>query len=86
MLHLAKIWVHNNTSSSEKMVFSEPGEKYAQIKQSLHDKTDILVDFDVRERQGMDFFTGGSVMDYGLTLWTKVCVMDTQLLSSQGIN
>ncbi len=25
-------------------------------------------------------------MDYGLTLWTKVCVMDTQLLSSQGIN
>ncbi len=25
-------------------------------------------------------------MDYGLRLWTKVCVMDTQLLSSQGIN
>ncbi len=49
MLRLAKIWVHNNASSSEKMVFSEPREKYAQTKQRLHDKTDILVDFDVRE-------------------------------------
>ncbi len=55
MLHLAKIWVHNNASSSEKMVFSEPGEKYAQIKQSLHDKIDILVDLMWENDKGWTF-------------------------------
>ncbi len=31
--------IHNNSSSSEKVVWSESGEKSAQIKQRLQDKT-----------------------------------------------
>ncbi len=37
----------------------------------------MLVDFDVREQQEMDFFTGGSfIMDYGLIIYleTTVCI------------
>ncbi len=29
-------------------------------------KTNMSVDFDVREQQGMDFFNGGSIMDYDM--------------------
>ncbi len=53
--------------SSEKIIVSESGEKYAQIKQRLQVKTvqDSIkqVDFDVRGQQGKYFFTGGSIMD-----------------------
>ncbi len=32
----------------------------------------MSVDFDVRGQQGMDIFTGGSViMDYGLQFWPE---------------
>ncbi len=31
----------------------------------------MLMDFNVRGQQEMDFFTGGSVMDYGLVFWPK---------------
>ncbi len=38
----------------------------------------MSVDFDVREQQGMDFFTGGSIiMNYGLWImlfWPEVTV------------
>ncbi len=38
----------------------------------------MSVDFDVREQQGMDFFSGGSIiMDYGLWImlfWPEVTV------------
>ncbi len=36
---MAKIRVHNNTSSSEKVVWSESGENSAQIKQRLQAET-----------------------------------------------
>ncbi len=35
----------------------------------------MSVDFDVREQQEMDFFTGGSIiMDYGLVFWPEAMV------------
>ncbi len=35
----------------------------------------MLVDFDVRVQQEMDFFTGGSaIMDYGLIVWPEATV------------
>ncbi len=35
----------------------------------------MWVDFDVRGQQGMDVFTGGSViMDYGCIFWPEVTV------------
>ncbi len=33
----------------------------------------MLVDFDVREQQGMDFFTA-VIMDYGQVFWPEVIV------------
>ncbi len=42
--------------SSEKVVSSDSGEKYAQIKHRLQAKTKMSVDFDVKGQQGMDFF------------------------------
>ncbi len=67
--------IHNIAFSSEKVVLSESGEKYAQIKHHLQAKTNMSVDFDMRGQQEMDLFTGGSViMDYGLTFWLEVIV------------
>ncbi len=37
-MFLTKIWVHNNTSFIEKVVWSESGEKSAQIKHRLQAK------------------------------------------------
>ncbi len=61
--------IHNNCFLSDKVVWSESGEKSAQIKHRLQAKTALnkclkRLDFDV-----MDFFTGGCViMDYGLRI------------------
>ncbi len=62
--------IHDIAFSCEKVVLSESGEKYAQIKHSLQVKTVqncskqmcwwILFVLDVRGQQGMDFVTGGS--------------------------
>ncbi len=58
---------HTIAFSSEKFIPSESGEKYAQIKfTSQNSSKQLWVDFDVRGQQGMDCFTGESViMDYG---------------------
>ncbi len=58
---MAKIQVYNFAFSSEKVVSSESGEKYAQIKHHLQSKTvlntySMLVDLDVRGQQRMRFF------------------------------
>ncbi len=37
-MFLTKIWVHNNTCSSETVVWAESGEKSAQIKHRLQAK------------------------------------------------
>ncbi len=62
--------IHNNASSSEKVAWSDSGEKSAQIKHCLQDKTALnkyVAGFWWERQQEMDFFTGGSViMDYGL--------------------
>ncbi len=34
----------------------------------------MSVDFDVRGQQGMDFFTGGSIMDYGLVFGSEAMI------------
>ncbi len=35
----------------------------------------MLVDFEVRGRQGMGFFTGGSIiMNYGLVFWSEAMI------------
>ncbi len=71
-------FVRNTAVSSEKVILSESGEKYEQIKQRLQAKTDLnkyVVDYHVRGKQRMDFFTGGSViMDYGLIFWLEATV------------
>ncbi len=61
-----------------KVVSSESGEKYAQIKHCLQvksklsKKTNSLVDFGERTT-GIDLFSGGIViMDYGLVFWPGV--------------
>ncbi len=49
---------HNTAFSSEKVVWSESGEKYVQIKHLYkwkQFKTNMWVDFDVRGQQGMDY-------------------------------
>ncbi len=66
-------------SKKEKVILSESGEKYAQIKHHLGAQSvqncSTLVDFDVMKQQGMDFFTVGSViMDNGLVFWPEVMV------------
>jgi len=63
-------YIHNITLSSKRVIYSESGEKYAQIKHRLPVKkskgVDMLVYCDVRP-QGMGFFNGGSVItNYGL--------------------
>ncbi len=61
--------IHYN-SCSEKVFWSESGEKSAQIKHRLQAKTALnkyVAGFWCERQQEMDFFTGGSViMDYGL--------------------
>ncbi len=67
---LTKIRVHNNASSSEKVVWSESGENSVQIKQRLQDKTALnkyVAGFWCERWQEMDFYTGGSVMDSDLS-------------------
>ncbi len=56
--------MHNIAFSIEKVVLSELGETFAQIEHCLQAKpvqkqfyTNMLVDFDVRGQQGMDFFS-----------------------------
>ncbi len=92
----------NDASSREKVVWSESGEKSAQIKHRLQAKTALnkyVAGFCCERQQEMDFFTGGSIiMDYGLVFWPEVMVwrleiklMDLfltnmQLLASQDVN
>ncbi len=59
------------------VILSKSGEKYAQIKYIVYTqkqfKTTMWVDFDVRGKQGMDVFTGWSIiMDYIFWLETTV--------------
>ncbi len=77
--------IHNNTSSSE-VIWSESGEKSAQIKHRLQDKTvqtNILVDFDVRDNRRWT-----SLLEKVL-LWTLLMLdlflRNTQLLASQDV-
>ncbi len=56
---------HHPSKSKKKCISSESGEKYSQIKHCLlakiiqnTSKQKISLDFDVREQQGMNFFTG----------------------------
>ncbi len=60
--------IHNNASSSEKVFWSESGEKSAQMpKQSRTALNKYVAGFWCERQQEMDFFTGRSViMDYGL--------------------
>ncbi len=57
----------------KKVIWSESGEKYAQIKHCLEAKAVqnmLLVDLDVRGQQEMVFFTEESVfMDFGKKQW-----------------
>ncbi len=69
---------HNNTSSIEKVVWSESGEKSAQIKHRYNPKQSktalnkYVGGFWCERQQEMDFFTGGSIfMDYGLMFWPE---------------
>ncbi len=60
----------NINVSSEKSISPESGEKYAQIKRKGLNK--YVVGFSVRGQQGMDFFTGWSIiMDYGLVFLSE---------------
>ncbi len=84
--------VKYNSSSSEKVFWSESGEKSSQIKQRLQAKTALnkyVAGFWCERQQEMHFFTGGSViMDYGLIFELKnILMLDLfQLLSSQDVN
>ncbi len=52
--------IHNNSSSSEKVFWSESGEKSAQIKHRLQDKTALnkyVAGFWCERQQEMYFFT-----------------------------
>ncbi len=74
----AKIWVlyPKYCFLQWKTVSSESGEiKHHLPVKSVQKKlfyTIMLVDFDVREQQEMDFVTGGRVIDYGQKQWFKV--------------
>ncbi len=54
--------IHNTDLSSENVILSESGEKYAPFtsKAAKMDLNSISVDFDVRGQQRMDFFIWGS--------------------------
>ncbi len=67
----AKIQVCIITFSSEKVISSESGEKSVQIKHCYKPKqvNTYVGGFWCERTQMMDFFTGGSVMDYGLVFW-----------------
>ncbi len=53
--------IHNIAFSSEKVIASESGAKYEQIKHRLQQKNKFLA-FDARGQQEMDFFTAESVI------------------------
>ncbi len=60
-----KFIIHNNASSSEKVVWSESGEKSAQIKHYLQDKTALNeYDFDVQDSRRWTFSLE-VIMDHG---------------------
>ncbi len=49
--------------------------KPSTIYKRKQSKTNMPVDFDVRQKQEMDFFTGGSIiMDYGLIFCPEATV------------
>ncbi len=91
-VQIADKTVKYNASSSEKVFWSESGEKSAQIKQRLQAKTALnkyVAGFWCERQQEMRFFTGGSViMDYGLIFELKnILMLDLfQLLSSLDVN
>ncbi len=63
--------------------------KYAQIKHHLQAKSSnklfkMVGDFDVRGQQGMDFFTGGKIMDSFKCL--DLFLTNTQLFTSLSVN
>ncbi len=66
---------YNKASSNEKVIWSESGEKSAQIKHRLQDKTALnkyVAGFWCERQQEMDFFTGGSVIiHYGYFSWKR---------------
>ncbi len=67
----------------KKIIWSESGEKSAQLKRHLQMKAlkELL-----RGQQGMDFFTGWSIiMDYGLVFWRFNVKMWRLMLKSGGL-
>ncbi len=85
--------IHNNTSSSE-VIWSESGEKSAQIKHRLQDKTvqtNMLVDFDVRDNRRWTFLLEKALLWTHILVIKNVLMLDlflrnTQLLSSPDVN
>ncbi len=64
---LTKIRVHNNASSSEKVFWSESGEKSASDQAAKTALNKYVSGFWCERQQEMHFFTEGRViMDYGL--------------------
>ncbi len=93
--------IHNTTSSIEKVIWSESGEKSAQIKHRLPVKTALkkCVDFDARDNRRWTFSLDEAllwIMDSYLVLKRRLEVknllmmdtfcINTQLLSSQDVN
>ncbi len=83
--------IHDTAFSKKKLkknkvIWSESGEKSAQIKHPLQSKTALnkyVAGFLCERRQEMDIFTGGSIiMNYGLLfcpeaiIWSKTCLND----------
>ncbi len=62
----------------KQILLPESWEKYAQICLQVKTvpkqyKTNMLVDYYVKGQQGIDYFTGSSViMNYGLVFWQEV--------------
>ncbi len=62
------------TVCSEKMISPESGEKCTQIKHCSPAKTVLKyvgVHLCESKKMGMDFFSGGSLMDYRLMFWPE---------------
>ncbi len=52
--------------------------KQKQFK-TIRNKYSMSIDFDVRGQQGMDFFTGGSLVMVYYGLWTNILVRSKSL-------
>ncbi len=81
--------IHNIAFCSSKLVLSEPAEKYCMhrsstaYKQERKKSSNMIVDFDVRGQQRMDFFTVWSIiMDYELIFWPEAMVKTLILMAT----